>query len=352
MIESTHPIRLVVGIEVRPPVPGAGFVVDRDSAERIGRALADDLARCVPEITETRLITGPALLEPGQVLSPDHSPWTAMQTVAEGQAPQGGIASNGFPEPGLVTLGSANGRLSHDALGPYRTPPEGLFLCLPMLVLAPANRGEAFETAFERTLFDAGGAHPPVLAELAEASGLEPVHGQLMTLTDLAALVKMQLAGAGLDPFWPPVEHALLAAGEAVDLALPAGLHAQWNTEARGWELALRTPADPPDEKDALWLRSFRQTAALLETHLIPWRATLGEGDADDAGGVDAELDDESRWVIFDRGADDGAPAFRTLEHEELGLIGYEAVREGRRRLALPLVPEAIDLLVRDLGGA
>lgn len=352
MSESTHPIRLVVGIEIRPPVPGAEFVFDRDAAERIGRALADDLARCVPEVTETRLVTGPALLEPGQVLSPDHSPWSAMQTVAEGQAPQAGGSSSGAVDPGLVTLGSVNRRLSHEALGPYRTPPDGLFLCLPILVDAPAPRRETFETAFERTLFDEGGIHPPALAEMAEATRLEPVHGQLMTLTDLAALVKMQLAGAGLDPFWPPVEHALLAASEAADLELPAGLRARWNVEARGWELMLEEPADPPDEDDALWLRSFRQTAALLETHLIPWRAALGERDDDGAGESKAELDEESRWVIFDRGADDGVPGFRTLEHQELGLIGYETVEQGRRRLALPLVPEAIDLLIRDLGGS
>ncbi len=326
MNDSSNPIRLVAGIELRPPSPRAHFVLEREHAERVGGAIGDDLARCVPAVTGARLVTGPALLEPGQVLSPDHAPWKAMAVVA-------GLDRD--PEAGLTTLGAAGGRLSHDALGPFRAVPDGLFVCLPMLVLAPACDRESLDTALERELFDKGGLHPPSLAALAETTGLEPVHGQLMTLTDLAALVKMQLAGAGLDPFWPPVEHALLAPGEAATLDLPAGLKADWSAEGRGWELALRLPSDPPSDEDALWLRAFRQTTVLLETHLIPWRATV----ADPA----AVLDADNRWVRIDRGPDDGPDRVDPIDHPDVGLVGFEAVAAGRRSLALPLVADAID---------
>lgn len=343
MSQSSHPIRLVAGIEIRPPAPGTNVLLDRDCAAVIGQALADDLARCVPDVTRARLVTGPALLEPGQVLSPDHAPWAAMQTVAES-----GAAAKQEAASGLITLGASGGRLSHDALGPYRDPPDGLFLCLPMLVIpagvdAAADERETLETALERELFDTGGVHPPALAELSSATGLEPVHGQLMTLTDLAALVKMQLAGAGLDPFWPPIEHALLATDEPTLLDLPAGLRARWNPGARGWELVLRTPSDPPDDDDALWLRSFRQSTALLETHLIPWRAVVDP----DQNTTGLELDEENRWVVVDRGPDTGPDRFEPLEHPDLGLIGFDSVADGQRRLFLPLVPEAVELLRR-----
>ncbi|MBY6204911.1 hypothetical protein [Halomonas denitrificans] len=325
MSESPNPIRLVAGIELRPPSPDARFVLEREHAERVGGAIGDDLARCVPAVTGAHLVTGPALLEPGQVLSPDHSPWNAIEVVA---------GPRREPAPGLTTLGAASGRLSHETLGPYRGVPDGLFVCLPMLLFAPPGERETLDTALERELFDHGGLHPPSLAALAETTGLEPVHGQLMTLTDLAALVKMQLAGAGLDPFWPPVEHALLAPDEPARLDLPAGLRADWSVEDRGWELALRNPADPPDDDDALWLRAFRQTTVLLETHLIPWRATVGD--------PDARLDPDNRWVRFDRGADDGNDRIEPVNHPDVGLVGFEAVAAGRRTLALPLVADAI----------
>lgn len=332
MADSLHPIRLVAGIEVRPPAPDARFVLERDAAEQVGGAIGDDLARCVSSVTETRLITGPALLEPGQVLSPGHAPYTAMQTVA-------GAAD----EPGLTTLGAVGGRLSHETLRPVRERPDGLFLVLPLLLLAPAERGEAISAELEQALFDTGGLHPPSLAALAEATGLDPVHGQLMTWTDLAALVKMQLAGAGLDPFWPPVEHALVAPNEDAVLELPAGLEGRWSAEAGGWTLPFRVPADPPSDDDALWLRAFRQTVALLETHLIPWRTSV------DAPG--AELDTEHRWVRLDRGpAPAEAPAgIEPVQHPDVGLIGFDAVIDGRRVRALPLVAEAIPALKRSL---
>ncbi len=332
MADSLHPIRLAAGIEVRPPAPGARFVLERDAAEQVGAAIADDLARCVPSVTETRLVTGPALLEPGQVLSPAHAPYTAMQTVA-------GAAD----EPGLTTLGAVGGRLSHDILRPVREPPDGLFLVLPLVLLAPAERGEAIASDLEQVLFDTGGLHPPSLAALAESTGLDPVHGQLMTWADLAALVKMQLAGAGLDPFWPPVEHALVSPNEDARLELPAGLEGHWSASAGGWTLPFRVPADPPSEDDALWLRSFRQTVALLETHLIPWRASV------DAPG--AELDPEHRWIRLDRGPApaDAPTAIETIQHPEVGLVGFGAVVDGRRVRALPLVAEAIPALKRSL---
>ena len=334
MADSLHPIRLAAGIELRPPAPAARFVLERDGAERVGGAIGDDLARCVASVTEARLVTGPALLEPGQVLSPGHAPYPAMQTVA-------GAAD----EPGLTTLGAVGGRLSHDALRPVREPPDGLFLVLPLLLLAPAERGEAIAAELEQTLFDSGGLHPPSLAALAETTGLEPVHGQLMTWTDLAALVKMQLAGAGLDPFWPPVEHALVAPDEDAVLELPAGLEAHWDGEAGGWTLPFRVPADAPTDDDALWLRAFRQTVALLEHHLIPWRASV-----DDPA---AALDPEQRWVRIDRGpveaSERAMSGIETLEHPDIGLVGFDAAVDGRRVRAFPLVADAVPDLKRSL---
>jgi hypothetical protein len=330
MADSLHPIRLAVGIELRPPPSDARFVLERDAAERLGEAIGNDLARCVASVTAARLVTGPALLEPGQVLSPAHGPFAAMQTVA-----------GRVDEPGLTTIGAVGGRLSHDSLRPVREPPDGLFLVLPLLLLAPADSGDALASELEQTLFDAGGLHPPSLAALADGTGLEPVHAQLMTWTDLAALVKMQLAGAGLDPFWPPVEHALVAPDEDASIELPAGLRAHWSGDEGGWTLPFRLPEDAPTDEDALWLRAFRQTVVLLESHLIPWRVSVET--------PEAEVDPDFRWVQIDRGPTQAADELRTLEHDEVGLIGFDAVVQGRRIRALPLVAEAVPALRRAL---
>ena len=205
MADIPHHIRLVAGIELRPPGPGARFEFTRDESERLGALAAEDLARVVPDVTAGHLVTGAALLEPGQTVNPETAPWQAMARLAD--------LGQGL-DPGVTSLGVHRGQPPSDTLVPYRSPPQGLFLCLPLLLAMTPARADQARSKLEATLFESGGLHPPFMAALADIPGLEPVHGQLMTNADLTALLKVQLAGAGLDPFWPPVEHAM----EEIDL--------------------------------------------------------------------------------------------------------------------------------------
>lgn len=330
MNDSSHHIRLVAGFEIRPPDRNCRFVLERDEAERLGGLIAEDLAHCVPETTAGHLVTGPALLEPGQVISPGHAPWDAMVHVA-------GLAAD--PEPGITSIGARQGRLAHAPLMPWWTPPRGLFVCLPVVLAADPGRLPALRSKLEQTLFETGGLRPPAMATLAEITGLDPVHGQLMTRADLMALIKVQLAGAGLDPFWPPVEHALLEPHKSVRLGLPAGLVADWNVEAAGWELQFEPQHASARSNDefALWLRAMRQTIALLESHLVRWRA------ASPVDGV--EIDDQNRWARCDLGPAEPSDTGSIIQHPEVGLVAYSAVIGGRYSVFYPLDPDALDEL-------
>src|SRR6056297_3197928 len=273
MNDVSNHIRLVAGFEIRPPAGKCRFVFERDESRRLGGLVAEDLSHCVPEVTAGHLVTGPALLEPGQIISPDHAPWQAMARVS-------GLGAAPAPSAGITSIGAHLGQLAHAPLMPYWSPPRGLFLCLPILLAVEAAELDPLGSRLEQTLFESGGLRPPAMGTLADITGLDPVHGQMMTRTDLMALLKVQLAGAGLDPFWPPVEHALLEPKRAERLELPGGLVADWNVNAGGWELEfvpLHLAVVDPDEY-ALWLRALRQTTALLESHLVRWRATSGSG--------------------------------------------------------------------------
>lgn len=334
MSSTIHPIRLVAGFEIRPPAPGCDLVLERQAAERLGPLIADDLSACVSEVTGGHLVVGPALLEPGQVLSPNHAPWRAMREIAR---------LEGRFEPGVTSIGAVGGRLSHDVLAPYREPPDGLFVCLPLLLVVEGEGFERAESALESRLFDLGGLKPPAMGTLAEITGLDPVHGQLMTLTDLMALVKMQLAGAGLDPFWPPVEHALLSSDKPAELDLPAGLKAHWNTDAAGWELEFKAFDGRALDDYALWIRAFRQTTALLESHLIAWRAVLKNGSA--------QVDDDNRWVRDPAGSARGPNRACFQPHDSVGLIACSAVLDGELAHYYPLFAGAVGELEAELAG-
>lgn len=336
MNDTSNHIRLVAGFEIRPPAGGCRFVFERDESRRLGELVAEDLSRCVPEVTGGHLVTGPALLEPGQIISPDHAPWQAMAQVA-------GLDAGAELDAGITSVGAHLGQLAHAPLIPYWSPPRGLFVCLPILLAAGAAELDPLRAKLEQILFESGGLRPPAMGTLADITGLDPVHGQLMTRADLMALLKVQLAGAGLDPFWPPVEHALLEPTRGARLELPGGLVADWNVDAAGWELEfvpLHLAEAGPDEY-ALWLRALRQTTALLESHLVRWRATSRYP------GV--EIEDQSRWAQCDLGpsAQDGSGWM--IEHGDVGLVAYLATVGGRCTAYYPLEPDALDELRRAL---
>lgn len=326
MNDASNHIRLVAGFEIRPPKAEARFVFDRDEAERLGDAVAADLAECVPEARRGHLITGPALLEPGQVISPEHAPWQSMLRMA-------GAA----PEPGITSIGAHAGTLAHAPLVPYWAPPGGLLVCLPIMLLTPDRAGrETLSTRLEQTLFATGGLRPPAMGTLVEISGLDPVHGQLMTRADLMAMVKVQLAGAGLDPFWPPVEHAVLAPQRAVTLELPGGLAAEWSVADRGWELDFvpfhATDCSAADY--AIWLRVLRQSVAMLESHLVRWRVrSRAEG---------LEIDPQDRWVRCDLGPAAPSNRGRIVRHPYIGLVAYTGVVASRQNVFYPLDQAAL----------
>jgi len=333
MNESAHNIRLLAAFEIRPPTAEARFVFDRDEAERLGDTVAADLAHCVPEARLGHLITGPALLEPGQIISPEHAPWQSMLRMADAE-----------PEPGITSIGAQAGRLAHAPLMPYWTPPRGLLVCLPIVLLAPDKAAhETLSTRFEQALFETGGLRPPAMGTLVEISGLDPVHGQLMTRADLMAMLKVQLAGAGLDPFWPPVEHAVLEPQRTASLALPGGLVADWSVADRGWELDFVPfhAADCNADEYAMWLRALRQTAAMLESHLVRWRAQ--------SRSEDVEIDPQGRWVRCDLGSARPSDRASIVQHPDVGMVAYAAIIGPRRKVYYPLDPAALDELEVEL---
>ncbi|MDX1625437.1 MAG: hypothetical protein R3323_02880 [Wenzhouxiangellaceae bacterium] len=324
MAESNESLPLVIGLEIRPVDRAARLVLEREDAERLGGAIAEDLAHCVEAVTGAHLVVGPALLEPGQVLSPGHAPWPALERIA---------ARHGT-EPGVTSLGAVGGRLSHDLLLPLHDRPTGLFLCLPMVLRAAADR-DALSRQLEERLFDSGSARPPLLSALSEATGLDFVHGQFLTRTDLMALVKVQLAGAGLDPFWEPVEHALLEPRRPAEIELPAGIGARWEPDSLGWTLRFEPVGSADDlPGDLLRLRAFRQATALLESHFVPWRA--------EAGSEGVRIDDRNRWAVHDRGPVQGAPRAVAQVDAGVGLVAWSAVVDARRIDVYPLASDAL----------
>ena len=334
MSRSIHHIRLLAGLEIRPPAASVRRTLDRNAAGELADCLADDLAVHIDEVTGARLVMAGSLLEPGELLRPGFPAWTALEELSR--------AGSEF-RPEKLAIGSHRGRMPRPALQAPETPPAGLFVCVPMLLAAPAELGHRLESLAEQHLFERAGLRPPALSAIHQSTGFEPVHGQLMTATDLLALVRMQLAGAGLDPFWPPVEHALLAPESASGFDLPAGLEARWEPDPARlyigfvtFDQAGREPADY-----ALWLRAFRQLTALLDEHRVCWEVqSRGAAAVDRQGG----------WISEAAGTGAGADRLVRQHHPGVGLVAFSCLVDGQLNHYYPLQARAVAELETQLG--
>ncbi len=331
MKSDLHHIRLVAGIEIRPPSRAAGFILEHEQTARLSEPVADDLAACIPEATSAHLCMAGLLLEPGQILSPSRSPWNAMIEV--GRLDQ-------RHAPGVTAIGTHQANPARDSLAPISEQPSGLFVCLPLILTTPAMNAESLESRLEQTLFDEGGLKPPSLGTLFDLTGLEPVHGQLMTLVDLMALTKMQIAAAGLDAFWAPLEHALLESRKPFEDRMPADLNLDWDIDAQKFAIQFLTYDQSGLEAEdyALWLRAFRQTTALLDAHWVAWSCHSAESES--------IIHPDGQWLEEPvDGSFGDASSVWTQQVEGPGLVAYSAVEQGQLTHYYPLKTEAVATL-------
>lgn len=339
MSESVHHIRLLAGLEIQPgqqPARQPGRTLDRHRAEQLAGQLATDLQRVVPGVEHGMLVLGASLFEPFELMRPGFPAWAALEELAGST-----LRERGF-EPRILAIGSHQSQMPHAGLQPPDEPPQGQFLALPMTLICPAEQAEALEQEFENALFERGNIDPPARALLAEAAGLDTVHGQLLTLADLIALQHVQLDGAGLGGFWPVVERILVEDGQSHDHELPAGLTARWDAQAMRVELPFTSFDQFSGEPDdyALWLRALRTLTTLLDSHGIEWQARPAEP---------VVFDEDYSAMIESTGATDHPDGMTVHSHPDIGLAAWTVVEDGRMMHIYPLRPESANRVMRDL---
>lgn len=326
MIESPHHIRLLAAIEVSAPAAKAHRTLDRSQADALAGAVAEDLAHVVPAVACGRLMLGGCLLEPTELLRPGFPAWQALES----------LPGSAQATPGIVAVGSHRGRMPAAALEAPPGLPAGAMLAVPLLLTVPHAEADALESTLEQELFERAALRPPSLAQIA-ATGFQPIHGQLMTANDLLALVRVQLAAAGLDPFWPPVEHALVEPDNPRSFELPAGLTADYGQDGLRFHFRPFRPAGQDAADYILWMRAFRQTTALADAHGVPWQIETG-------------LDSDPRgWLVDDRGPDAGPDRAVAQSDADTGVIAWSVCRDGFHTDCYPLTSGAAQRLQRQL---
>lgn len=248
-------------------------VLERAAAEQMLSHVAADLTALLPDISSCSLITAGALFDQTQVLQPGFPVFEALEAVS--------IRNDAERfQPGLVSIGAAEGHMPVKALQPDPSIPPGLLQLLPIVVHGPADVVEQLGQAMEYRFLEEGQLSPHSANWLQSAFDIVVTHARLMTLTDLNAMLRMQLDHFGFLPLWELLDAALTGRSEPLRVTIAGGAEFEWRDGAVHTEFltfdywASQGPgATVAAGRQALadaysgWTREIRQYLTTLKAH-------------------------------------------------------------------------------------
>ena len=245
----------------RPPAP-----LDRDQADRLAAAIADDLRKILGDIDDVGLVVVAALYDLTELLRPGLPILEVLLELYRGALPPTGF------EPQILALGGQEGRFPIPAIAPARLPGSGPLLVLPFVFVGPQAAIESVQSRLESLLLEQGKASLATDRMVRLEFGLQPENLAYATVNDLAALLKIQLEHNDLAPLWQLLEGALYRPEQPQKVALPSGNlffqrgHEVYTPFYTYDEWAGRGDAEPLQSyRD--WMRYQRQYMAGLAAH-------------------------------------------------------------------------------------
>jgi hypothetical protein len=306
-------------------------------AEQLLAHVAADMRALLPAIAECRLIAAGALFDQTQILRPGYPVFAALE--AGGARPF---------KPGLVSIGTADGVMPAEALQPGADIPLGLLQLLPVVVHGPARLVEELGQAMEYRFLEQGQLSPHAAAWLQTAFRISVNHARLMTLTDLNAMLRLQLEHFGFLPLWELLDAALSGSNGELRVGTPSGKTLEWKDgevhavfETFDFWAREGGGAGLPAARLALaggygdWTREMRQYTTTLRAHGVAICFHLPGGGPALAG----------TWFSEDSGAapQDGDPAVTEHSFGDLGTVAVTAVAGDRLENYYPLRPRGLN---------
>jgi hypothetical protein len=345
---------ILVGIETDPrryhgENASRPTLLDRNAAEQVLAHFATDLTAMFPAIRHCSLTMPGALFDQTQILSPGMPIFKALESLHESTNPAGDF------EPRLFSIGARKERMPLAEIQPRTDIPLGLLQVLPLLVSGPSNTLGALLEEMEHRFLEQGqlSAH--------SAKGLESQfrvsinHARFMTITDLNALLRLQLEHYGFLPLWELLDAAINSHTLHLQVVSSAGLKFKWHEgcihsffESFDWWAKHGGGADITASKQQLqtgyadWTREYRRYLTMLTAHGVRVSQHL-------PGHEDSELSDT--FLIEESTAIPPADAAPVTEHsaDDLGTVVVTVVSADRQMNFYPLLATGLNDLHRHI---
>jgi len=343
---------ILVGIETDPTRyhgenASRPALLDRTAAEQVLAHIAADLTSMFPAINRCALSMAGALFDQTQVLRPQLPVFNALKSLQQSANP-----GDDF-QPRLLSIGASNGQMPLPDLQPFENIPLGLLQILPILVSGPTEDVDGLAQEMEHRFIESGqlSAH--------SAKGLEAHfkvsvnHARFMTITDLNALLHLQLKHYGFLPLWELLDAAMTPPAAALEVNTEGGLKFKWQDgavhsyfESFDWWAKYGGGVGKPANDQQLqaayaeWTQEYRRYLTMLTAHGVKVCQHL-------PGLEDAELKDS--FLLEESTVIPGAAALPVTEHSaiELGTIAVTVVSGNRQMNFYPLQPNGLNDLHR-----
>ena len=171
------------------------------AASALAGHVAKDLDSILGGIAHLGLILPGALYDQTEILQPGLPLPVALADLYAGSL-QGGFV------PQVIALGEDQGVLPITEINPQRRPGSGPLLLLPFCLIGPVAAIDRLARVMEDTLLQNGETSPATREAVQQAFSLTALNLSYATLSDLCALLRVQLDGNGLLPLWDLLEHA------------------------------------------------------------------------------------------------------------------------------------------------
>lgn len=316
-------------------------LLERSQAEQLLAHLAADLQALLPDISLCSLIATGALFDQTQVLRPGYPLFTALEATAADRS------TERF-RPGLVSIGATDGTMPVEALQPLGDIPLGMLQLLPLVIHGPAALVDELGRSMEYRFLEEGQLSPHSATWLSSAFGVTVNHARLMTLTDLNALLRLQLEHFGFLPMWELLDAALSGREDRLTVTTPLEQVYEWRDgaihtsfETFDYWASRGGGADQPAARLALAeaygdrTREMRQYMTTLRAHGLSVRFHLP--------GVDAPLEGSFLVERSEAPASEANPAITEHSLQGLGTLAVTVVRDNRIEHYYPLNPSGLN---------
>jgi hypothetical protein len=342
---ETDPLRYH-GEQARWPKP-----LESAAAEQLVAHIGADLGKLLPRLGQVSLGLTAALYDQAQILQPGWPVFSAMDEVFRRRQRR---RSDGHPdEAALMSIGMAQGHMPRAELTPSADLPPGRLLLIPLLLSGDATELAYFDEQMESRFMEEGQLSPESARALEAAFDVATTHARFLTLTDLLAMLKLQLDHFGFGVLWELLDAALEGAAETELLHGSMGQQFRWDGERviarfETFDYWARQGGGRDTGAEKLgaayidWTREYRQLLVTLGAHGVPVAQKLA--------GPESFL--EGLYFIEEAGTSgDSAPAITEHGGEAMGTVAVTVIHQGQMHHYYPLAPEGSNQLHSDLAG-